>query len=268
MATLTATFNPTYGFVTLLADQVPAGQFIFRSWPLIEGYGAGYRLPNFDYTVDRPVQKGADVLAPLGVPVTYVVRELGGGPASAAVTVTTPGGDAYLRHLFYPDRATKLNIVGFDDARPARLTTYAISGQRNAMATWDVRAGRDAELVVLLNSKSERTRLEHILNDGAPISLGMCDRLGNEPGIFAVADVQFERYGTADQWIAGLALTEVDLPRILAALPPDLIPPLPPGHDATYDEREAELVADVGVGLNTYAAARAKWVHYQNAIGP
>lgn len=254
---LTARFDPGLGFVRLVAEGVPYEYYIFRLSP--PGINDRYstKLPAFDYSTPRQHQVGADYLAPIGEWVTYGLMKKADDDITTAVSpisIFTPAGMAYMRHLFYPSLGTRVSVVEFNDRRPSRLTTYAISGKQKAMATYDMRAGRDATLVIAVDGKVKRDQLERLLKDGAPVSLAMCKTLGNDPGIFAVADVDFVRWGKQDRWVVTMNMTEVDMPVVLGTLPEVLIP------GVTYDDREAEI------GNGTYDDAAAYFPHYYEAM--
>lgn len=256
--TLTATFDYEHGFVKVIAAGVPAGYHIYRMSP--RAVGGTQKIPALNYSVDSSDQTAADYLVPLGAYVLYGVKKNESDSDIASLFsfgLRTPAGVAYLRHLFYPALSQRIRVVEFNDRRPSRLTTYAISGQRNAMATWDLRGGRESSLQIAVAGKAERDHLELLLNSGAPISLSMCDGLGNDPGVFAVGDVDFARFGKKDRWVVTLALTEIDMPRILGYLSSMDIP------GATYDDRALEL----GGPGKTYNDAAAKWGFYWRATG-
>lgn len=252
--TLTATFNEEHGYVLLDARDVPAGWHIYRLDPPSPH---GQMLPAFDYHNDHTEQIAADYLAPLGTVVKYGLKtgpEQSDTRAIAVVRVVTPRDHAYLRHLFYPYLSINARILRFDDSRPSRLTTYAISGRRNAMATYDVRAGRDATLEIAIVGKEERDQFDTMIADGAPVSLAFCDGLGNNPGIFAIETVDYVRAvttGTKAAWRVRMSLVEVDMPVVVGF------------HDTgsdltgeTYDE------AKVVITNGTYDDAAARWPRY------
>lgn len=251
---ITATYDPLYGFVRVYATGVAPGYHLYRLSPVLPGYGT--ELPAFDYTVDAVDQVAVDYLAPLGAEVVYgLARTPADRSGSEQASVRTPANTAFMRHLFYPTLASSLRVVSFEDSRPSRLTTYAVSGTRNAMATYDVRAGRDATLEIAVDGKAERDLIERIIADGAPVSFGMCNGLGNDVGVFAIGETSFARIGKKDRWVVTFDLTEVDMPRILESITTLMIP------GRTYDDREAEL------GNGTYDDAALQWRFYWQALG-
>lgn len=253
-ATMTATFNGSDGSVTVKAHEVPAGYHIYRVYPPVE-WDDG-TLTGHDYTDDDPTQIMADVLAPLGTTVRYALRTSPTGPSLIEASLVTPSNKAYLRHLFYPRLAVPIRVVAFDDKRPARLTLYAVSGQRNGMASYDVRGGRDATLRIAVDGKAERDALDVLIADGCPVSLAMCNALGNNPGIFAVGDVSFTRWGKGARWLVELALTEVDKPIVLGVLADSDIP------QPTYGDADALLGAS---GTYRHAMDRWRW-YYESGL--
>lgn len=252
MTTLTATFNDDHGFVLLDARDVPAGWFLYRLSPQ-SPYGQA--IPAFDYHEDHANQLASDYLAPLGTTITYGLKtgpDMSDTRAINKTSIVTPANKAYLRHLFYPYLSIRTRVLKFNDSRPSRLTTYAISGRRNAMATYDVRAGRDADLEIFLNGKAERDAFDEMIADGAPISLAFCSALGNNTGIFAIETVQYTRWGTRDQWVVAMSLVEVDMPVIV-------------GHHDTGSDITGETYDEAKIVLGptgTYDDAAAKWPRY------
>lgn len=252
---LTAVWNPEHGYALISATVTTAsgaGELIH-----VKRRPAPTDLPAVDYT--RTLAVGThtlvDYLSPIGRTITYVLqRKAANGALTdlATAKVSVPSGTSYIRHLYYPSWGTRVRVTDVGTIRlPSRQTLYSISGRKFDGATYDLRGGREFDLTVLVIGTGERADIERIINDGNPISWGMCADKGEAAGTFAVGDVSIarvpERSDGVPRWLFTLPLTEVDLPIIYGGA--DQI------ADATqsYDQVKGRTYDALGAAYLSYA---------------
>jgi hypothetical protein len=248
-ASLSAAFNAAHGYTIVTVTGATAGLSLRRR-DLTRG-GGDEPLPAETGTVAVGASTHVDYLTPLGTTVRYMLRDAAGATV-AYVDVVTPTDRAYLRHLYHPSWGRSVRVVAIGDVTyPARQTLYSISGRRFEGATYDVRAGREFTVGLLVVGVAERAALMQILEEGNPVSFGMCGGQGEESGVFAVGDVHLRRVAAA-KWVLELPLTEVGVPHVTG------------GADQVT---ESTITYDRGKALNaTYDAAAARYASYTHAL--
>lgn len=145
---------------------------------------------------------GEDYTPPLGEWVTYVLASPNADSPVDAVESTkvwVPGNQAWLRSPSNPIMSVPVAVVdtGAENLE-VREYIHEVAARRLPIVVFDVREGRTGQVTLLVRSRQERTAIEALLADGAPLLLNVCNAKGFEPCFMAVGNAVFTRWGRGD----------------------------------------------------------------------
>lgn len=159
---------------------------------------------------------------PLGVTVGFGIAKVGAltWQGGLFATIVTPEGRAWLRDLHNPLLSLEVVVSSTGtEAKPARQTIHEISGRPKPIVRWDVRGGRRGTIILRVENsandfwvKTNRDKLDDLLETGRPLLLSLCHTKGFAPCYMAVGDYRPTRLGTLARWSVELDYVEVDNP--------------------------------------------------------